>query len=166
MRIQKGGFYATRLGYAKEVSNFAIVEDHSDGECANGGYAPDGLCLHRTLAGAERCLAHRSSGGTQCVDVYVYECGRCFRQRPRPRNQGVKMMRANSYAEITGLQTMAIRCAAERVGASQQDMEAYFIAGGEWNASTGLDLENLLVECWLDLTIGLAKRIERLIQGK
>jgi hypothetical protein len=57
-------------------------------------------------------------------------------------------MKANSHSEITGLQRMAIRCAAERVGATENDMAAYFLAGGEWDATSGLELEELLVECW------------------
>ncbi len=58
------------------------------------------------------------------------------------------MHKANSYAEITGLQRWAIRAAAEKVGASEQDMADYFLAGGEWDAVGGVDLEELLAECW------------------
>lgn len=71
MRIQQGGFYSSYFGYAKSVPNFAVVADHSDGECCNGGYAPDGICLHRTRAGAEKCLDHREKGGGECVTSLI-----------------------------------------------------------------------------------------------
>lgn len=67
MRVQTGGMYCSIFGYACRVPNYAVVEDHEDGECADGGYAPDGLCLHRSRETAERCLAHRQSGAAHCV---------------------------------------------------------------------------------------------------
>ena len=60
------------------------------------------------------------------------------------------MTSANSYAEITGLQRDSIRAAAERVGTDENTMAGFFLAGGEWDARPGLELEELLVECWND----------------
>jgi hypothetical protein len=57
-------------------------------------------------------------------------------------------MKATCYSEITGLQTMAIRCAAERVGATENEMAGFFLAGDEWETETGIGLEELLVEAW------------------
>lgn len=58
------------------------------------------------------------------------------------------MTKASSYSEITGLQRMSIRCAAERVGASEDDMAKFFVDGGEWHCQPGMELEEELVECW------------------
>jgi hypothetical protein len=61
---------------------------------------------------------------------------------------GDEMTKANSHAEITGLQRWSIRAAAERVGATENEMAGFFLGGGEWDASPGAELEELLVECW------------------
>ena len=58
------------------------------------------------------------------------------------------MTTAKSYSEITGLQRAAIRAAAEKVGATENEMAGFFLAGGEWDCQAGLQLELLLIECW------------------
>lgn len=60
MRVQREGFYCNTFGYCKPVPNYAVVLDEEE-ECCNGGQAPTALCLHRTEAGAERCLAYRAN---------------------------------------------------------------------------------------------------------
>lgn len=58
------------------------------------------------------------------------------------------MQQAHDYNSITGLQRWSIKAAAERVGAKENDMAGFFLAGGEWDCKGGAELEERLVEAW------------------
>lgn len=60
------------------------------------------------------------------------------------------MSTANSYGSITGLQRMSCRLAAERVGTDAATMEGFFLAGGKWDCTPGLELEESLVAAWAE----------------
>ena len=60
------------------------------------------------------------------------------------------MTKADSYGDITGLQRTSCRLAAERVGTDAATMEGFFLAGGKWDCSPGLELEEAIVAAWID----------------
>jgi hypothetical protein len=57
-------------------------------------------------------------------------------------------MRASSYAEISAEAERGIELAAAELGAKVAEVRGYFLAGDDWDAETGEDLADLIVQCW------------------
>lgn len=59
-------------------------------------------------------------------------------------------MRADSYSEICEVAAVAIKAAAEKIGAKPNDVAGYYVAGGEWDATTAEELTDEIVRCWME----------------
>lgn len=59
-------------------------------------------------------------------------------------------MNAKSYAEIDATAEAGIKLAAERIGAKANDVRDYYLAGGEWDATTAEELADEIARCWAE----------------